>query len=82
LQPLSFEKIAVLFFAANEGYLDGFSSAEIFYFENKVLADLNLDQADLATALKTKADIDDTLVEKLNQYLKNFVQSFRQNRSN
>ncbi len=82
LQPLSFEKIAVLFFAANEGYLDGFSSAEIFDFENKLLADLNLDQADLAAALKTKADIDDTLVEKLNQYLKNFVQSFRQNRSN
>ncbi|GIW66893.1 MAG: ATP synthase subunit alpha [Candidatus Parcubacteria bacterium] len=77
LNPLSFEKIAVLIYAANNGFFDDFDISQIKLLEKKLLDYFELNSKQILEEIKNKQDFDENLEKKIKEELVNFFESLK-----
>ncbi len=74
--PIPVEKQIIAIYAGTNGYIDDIPVESVRKFEKELYAFLEREGKDLLEELKTKKAIDDSVKEKLNNYLKRFKQNF------
>lgn len=79
LKPLSFEKTAILIYAAINGYLDEWPLARIKEFETRLLEQIEFEAKDILEQLQDQKDLDEKLEGRLKKYLSQFFVNFNAN---
>jgi F-type H+/Na+-transporting ATPase subunit alpha len=76
-KPLTFEKIAVLIYAANNGFFDDFELEKIKEIENKLLYYLETEKRDILDEIVSKKDLDEYLENKIKEALIYFFEQMK-----
>ena len=75
LKPLTFEKISVLIYAANNGFFDDFEISKIKEIENKLLEYFEVEKKEILEEIINKKDLDEELENKLKEALIKFFEN-------
>jgi F-type H+-transporting ATPase subunit alpha len=75
-RPLPFEKQVLIIFAANNGFVDDYSTAVLKRYEEELFAFIDSRKADILAELREKKAIDDDLKAKIVAALNEFKKEF------
>jgi len=75
LKPITFEKISILIYAANNGFFDNFEIEKIKELENKLLEFFELNYSKVLENIKLKMDLDEEIESKIKEGLMNFFEN-------
>lgn len=75
-QPLSVAEMALVLFAADQGYLDDIGLNKVAEFEKGLLSDLRLNHADFMHQLNEKPDYNDQIKDQLIKIVTTFKKTF------
>jgi F-type H+-transporting ATPase subunit alpha len=76
-KPLTFEKIALLIYAANSGFFDDFELSQIKEIENKLLHYLETEKREILDEIVSKKDLDEDLENKIKETLIYFFEQIK-----
>lgn len=77
LKPLTFEKIAILIYAANNGFFDDFEIEKIKEIEIRLLEYLELEKGEVLVEITNQKDLTDKVELKLKEALINFFENLK-----
>jgi F-type H+-transporting ATPase subunit alpha len=77
LKPLTFEKIAILIYSANNGFFDDFEIEKIKEVEEKLLNYFEIEKKEILNEILNKKDLDEELEKKLKESLVNFFDQIK-----
>lgn len=75
-QPLSIAEMAVVLFAADQGYLDSIPINQIAEFESGLLRDLRNHHADLMNQINTTGDYNDDIAKAIRHVIESFKKTW------
>ncbi|MDG1436724.1 MAG: F0F1 ATP synthase subunit alpha [Rickettsiaceae bacterium] len=77
--PFVVEEQVISLYAGVKGYIDEIDTSHIKDFEQKLLADVRLNHADILEHIRDTKNISDEVEDKLKHYLTKFVKNFSDN---
>ncbi|GIW65646.1 MAG: ATP synthase subunit alpha [Candidatus Parcubacteria bacterium] len=76
LKPITFEKLAILIYAANNGFFDNFEIYQIKKIKEELFDYFELNTSQILEEIKEKQDLDEKLENKLKEELIKFFERF------
>ncbi|GIW65462.1 MAG: ATP synthase subunit alpha [Candidatus Parcubacteria bacterium] len=76
-KPLTFDKISILIYAANNGFFDDFEIGEIKEIEVKLLEYLELEKKEILTEIINQKDLTEEIESKLKESLFYFFENYK-----
>jgi F-type H+-transporting ATPase subunit alpha len=76
-KPLTFEKIAILIYAANNGFFDDFELEKIKGIEKELLHYLETEKKEILDEIIDKKDLDEDLENRIREVLIHFFEQIK-----